>query len=199
MKRKTTDSIDLNADNGCERDTELIFRIKEGDRSGFEELVDKYQKRILSCAYKITGDWHAAQDISQDVFISLIEKVDTYDPERSFFSWIYRIAVNRSIDYLRRQGRERRLLGNESLHPVREADAEELMVKAEMRKKVRNVLKKLPLKYRIALVLRDIENIPASRIAEILDLVPATARWRIFQARKLFRDIWNKEGADYGL
>ena len=179
---------------GNDHDTELIFRIKEGDINALGELVDSYQKRIMSAAYKITGNWHSAQDIAQEVFITLMEKIDTFDPERSFFSWIYRIAVNRSIDYLRQQGREQMILNQGAFHPAVSETSEELMIKSEMRKKVQKILNRIPLQYRIVLVLRDIEGISTMRIAEILDLVPATARWRIFQARKLFREIWEKEG-----
>jgi len=182
-----------------ERDVELVFRIKEGDAEALGELVDAYQKRILSVAYKITGDWHAAQDIAQDVFVKLIEKIDTFDPERNFFSWIYRVTVNRAIDSLREKTREKSLLAERSLHPVPAEGSEEMMLKAEMRKKVRDVLAKLPVQYRIVLVLRDIEGISTTRIAEILDLIPATARWRIFQARRLFRELWENEGLGYEL
>jgi len=199
MKKKNINRLLQNEKSGNERDTELIFRIKEGDINALGELVDSYQKRIMSAAYKITGNWHTAQDIAQEVFITLMEKIDTFDPERSFFSWVYRIAVNRSIDFVRQQGREQMALAHEAFHPSVSETSEQLMIKSEMRKKVQKILNRIPLQYRIPLVLRDIENIPALRIAEILDLVPATARWRIFQARKLFREIWEKEGEEYGL
>ncbi|MFC1479475.1 RNA polymerase sigma factor [Planctomycetota bacterium] len=199
MKKKSVSRLEQKAEIRTGQDTELIFRIKEGDENGLGELVDRYQKRIMSVAYKITGDWHAAQDIAQEVFMTLMEKIDTFDPERSFFSWIYRITVNRSIDYLRKQGREQITFNEKSLYTAVAETSEQLMIKSEMRKKVQKVLGRLPLQYRIALVLRDIESISMLRISEILDLVPATARWRVFQARKLFREIWEKEGEDYEL
>jgi RNA polymerase sigma-70 factor (ECF subfamily) len=68
-----------------------------------------------------------------------------------------------------------------------------------MRKKVQEVLELLPVKYRTVLILRDIEGVSTDKIAEILELVPATARWRIHQARRIFRDMWDQEGKEYGL
>jgi RNA polymerase sigma-70 factor (ECF subfamily) len=180
-------------------DTELVFRIKEGDRDALGQLITAYQRHILAVAFKMTGDWHIAQDIAQDVFITLMEKIDTFDPERNFFPWIYRVAINRSIDYLRRSGREKGFQEGWENTPRHETTSEDLMIKTEMRLRVRDVLSRLPVKYRTVLILRDIEGISCERIAEILEVVPATVRWRIFQARKLFRGAWDQEGESHGL
>jgi len=195
MKKKDSDTFRESALSDPDSDTELIFRIKEGDRDALGELVDTYQKRILSVAYRITGDWHAAQDLSQEVFITLMEKMDTFDPERSFFSWVYRVAVNRSIDYLRSRTREKAAGNRGSVRASVAETPEQAMIRTEKKEKVQKTLARIPFQYRTILVLRDIEGLSTSRIADILDLIPATARWRIFQARKLFREAWDREGA----
>jgi RNA polymerase sigma-70 factor, ECF subfamily len=178
---------------GAEDDRAVVRRIRGGDREALGDLINSYQKRILSVAYKMTGEWHAAQDIAQDVFVTLIEKIDTFDMERNFFSWIYRVAINRCIDHLRRRQRAQAYLTVPEA-PRAALTSEDLLIKAEMRRRVQTLLARLPLPYRTVLILRDIEGIDTERIAAIIDVVPATARWRIFQARKLFRELWEKEG-----
>ena len=109
------------------------------------------------------------------------------------------MAINRSIDYFRRSGREQGFQEGWENAPRHETTSEDLLIKTEMRIRVRDVLNRLPVKYRTVLILRDIEGISCERIAEILEIVPATVRWRIFQARKLFRAAWEEEGESHGL
>ncbi|MFH1709002.1 MAG: sigma-70 family RNA polymerase sigma factor [Planctomycetota bacterium] len=179
--------------SGAADDRALIRRLRAGDREALGDLINSYQKRVLSVAYKMTGDWHTAQDIAQEVFVTLVEKIDSFDMERAFFSWIYRVAINRCIDHLRRRQREQAYLAVPDA-PRAEMTSEDLLIKAEMRRRVHTLLGRLPVAYRTVLVLRDIEGLDTERIAEIIDSVPATTRWRIFQARKLFRELWEKEG-----
>ncbi len=178
----------------AENDIELVSRVREGDKDALAELIEQYQKRVLSVAFKMTGNWHTAQDIAQDVFISLVEKLHTFNEKRNFFSWVYRITVNKAIDFLRKSERETMVGEIGDVAPKTETTSEDILIKAEMREKVRKTISELPLKYRTVLTLRDIEGLSTVKIAEILDIDPATARWRVFQARKLFRGLWEKKG-----
>ena len=86
-------------------DRELISRFKEGDRIAFKELVTRYQQRLFAVAYGIVRDEEAALDIVQETFIKVHKNLHTFQGASSFYSWVYRIATNLSIDYRRAKKR----------------------------------------------------------------------------------------------
>ena len=84
-------------------DAELVVRALRGRDDGFEELVRRYQRPIVSYVYRMTGDYEAALDLTQEVFIKVYNSLARYSPEYKFSTWIYRIAHNAAIDHLRRK------------------------------------------------------------------------------------------------
>src|SRR5919206_4835326 len=88
-------------------DTELVVRALSGREDGFEELVRRYQRPIVAYVYRMVGDYDAALDLAQEVFIKVYNSLGRYRPEFKFSTWIYRIAHNASIDHLRRAGNVR--------------------------------------------------------------------------------------------
>src|ERR671914_848171 len=88
-------------------DTELVVRALAGREDGFEELVRRYQRPIVAYVYRMVGDYDAALDLAQEVFIKVYNSLGRYRPEFKFSTWIYRIAHNAAIDHLRRQGAAR--------------------------------------------------------------------------------------------
>ena len=88
-------------------DTELVVRALAGREDGFEELVRRYQRPIVAYVYRMVGDYDAALDLAQEVFIKVYNSLGRYRPEFKFSTWIYRIAHNAAIDHLRRQGASR--------------------------------------------------------------------------------------------
>ena len=83
-------------------DAQLLQRFREGDREAFTELVIRYQKPIYNAAFWVVRKAEDASDVTQTVFLKVVERLDEYDPQYKFFSWIYRIAVNESLNLLRR-------------------------------------------------------------------------------------------------
>ena len=90
-------------------DQALVERYRKGDREAFTELVVRYQRPIYNAAFWILRSAEDASDIAQVVFLKVAERPDEYDPHHKFFSWIYRIAVNESLNLLRRNGHEEEL------------------------------------------------------------------------------------------
>ena len=87
----------------------LVERCRNGDRAAFTELVVRYQRPVYNAAFWILRKPEDANDVAQTVFLKVVEQLDDYDPRYRFFSWIYRIAVNESLNLLRRNGREEAL------------------------------------------------------------------------------------------
>ena len=84
-------------------DAELVNRCLSGDQLAFEPLVTRYQKVLFNVALRMVGNYEDARDIAQTAFVKAFEKLDTYDPRYRFFSWIYRIMMNESLNYLQRR------------------------------------------------------------------------------------------------
>lgn len=173
-------------------DARLVERAVEGDDAAFRRLVSKYQRLAFRTAYGFLNDEHLAHDVSQEAFVRVHRKLRSFDTSRPFSTWLRRIAVNLSIDELRRQRRRAETSleasdaeGEDSgADPVRRAEL------SEERTAVWAVLDRLPLKYRAVMVLREIDGLPYSDIAKILGKPEASVRWRLHRARQLFREEW---------
>ena len=86
-------------------DTELIERCRSGDREAFQAFLLEYEKTVLNAAYRMLNSRDDAQDVTQTVFLKVFENIDKFDPSRRFFSWIYRITLNESINWLGKTNR----------------------------------------------------------------------------------------------
>lgn len=175
-------------------DAKLVASAREGDQAAFRGIVEKYRRLAYHTAYGFLRDAHLARDISQETFVRVYNNLDKYDPSRPFGTWMRRIAVNLSIDELRRKRRrseiplEHTLKGSYSdSDPVRRAEL------SEEQAAVWRVLDKLPLKYRTVMVLREIEGLSTKEVAEVTGKPEVSVRWRLHRARKLFRDEWLNE------
>ncbi|RME73668.1 MAG: sigma-70 family RNA polymerase sigma factor [Planctomycetota bacterium] len=174
-----------------EEENALVARAREGDESAFRALVDRYRKRIYWVAYNMVGDEQDAIDITQEAFVRVFKSLDRFDPRYRFYTWLYRIVSNLSVDLLRKRGTRR----NVSLDDVGDMQgngigAHEQLERAELGQRVRAVLDRLPPPYREVMVLRELNGLSAKEIAELVGSTHATVRWRLHRARKLFRDEW---------
>ncbi len=164
---------------------ELLRRYGAGDDAAFAELVRQYQDAAHAAAWRVLGDAHQANDVVQEAFLRVIEHRDRYTPERPFRPWLLAIVRNLSIDHLRRRrwhGEVEQLAGA-TAPPVVNDDA-------DLRYRVALVLDDLPEKYRTLLSLRELDGVPAEELATRFNLDYNTTRWRLHQARKLFRSAW---------
>ena len=168
-------------------DLALVERCRSGDWSAFTELVIRYQRPIYNAAFWVLRKPEDANDITQIVFLKIAERLDEYDPRFKFFSWIYRIAVNESLNLLRRSGREEALDEEVDLPASESADPERRASAAEVAQRIRGALMKLPPNDRVVLTLRHFSECSYEEIGQILDLDPKTVKSRLFEARQRLR------------
>lgn len=167
----------------------LIRKIKKGDQRAFADLVDRYRNQVAALAYKMVGDYDEAADITQNVFLKTSQNIWRYDESKRFYTWLYRITVNASIDYIRKHRRHR----HEPLENVREtietsSDNPEGMYRtSQLRQHITAAAEKLNGKQRSAFILRDIEGCQIDDVANIMDMPEATVRWYLHRARQKIR------------
>ncbi|HNZ65787.1 MAG: RNA polymerase sigma factor [Planctomycetes bacterium] len=176
-------------------DDDLIRFSQLGDMNAFQTLVEKYQNRAIWIAEKILGNYEEARDISQEAFIRVYRALDTYKLGSNFYKWLYRIISNLCIDFLRKQKRQKKTINVEETDELQASDisVQEYFEKKELEEELQMVLQKIPDTYRMILVLRDLEGFSCKEIEEILDCNYNTVRWRLFRARQIFKDLWEKK------
>ena len=167
----------------------LVERYRAGDRTAFTELVIRYQRPIYNAAFWVLRNAEDANDIAQDVFLKVAERLDDYDPRYKFFSWIYRIAVNASLNMLRRNGREESLDDDAEFAAADSANPERQLGDAQVAARVRSALMRLSTNDRMVLTLRHFSECSYEEIGEILDLDEKTVKSRLFEARRRMRGL----------
>ncbi len=183
-------------------DRELVARCQKGDSLAFEELVRKYQQTILNLAYHYLGYQKDFEDVAQKVFTKVYFSLPKFDTRRPFFPWLYRIAVNQCYDELRRMRRMKvrtfSELSTEETNSVEnlisqpEASLASDGERREMFALLQKLLDQLPDQQRTAIVLRDIEDIPYSKMAETLKCTEQAARLKVFRARSRLKTLVEK-------
>lgn len=174
-----------------EQDRALIRNCLQGNTKAFEALVDKYQHVIFNTALKMVGNYQDARDIAQTVFIRAYERLGAYDPSYKFFSWIYKMAVNESINTITRR-KDYAPLSDDSRSPAAAPDVE--FERDEVCKTVQDAIAELPLEYRVILVLRHFADLSYHELGYILDIPDKTVKSRLFTARQRLGDILRGKG-----
>lgn len=176
---------------GATDESEVVRRSLAGDRRAREELVGIYERVVYTVAVRMTGDRDQARDITQTVFVKVFRALDSFDPRRRFFSWIYRIAVHESIDWLRSRRHEERL------DPSREDPGErpdERAERAERADHVQAALMEMGEDDRQLLVLRHWLDRSLAEIGEALGVPERTVKSRLFEARRRMGRILRRRG-----
>jgi RNA polymerase sigma-70 factor (ECF subfamily) len=169
-------------------DQALVERYRNGDREAFTDLVIRYQRPIYNAAFWILRSADDAKDIAQDVFLKVAERLDEYDSNHRFFSWIYRIAVNESLNLLRRNGHQEWLDDEIDIPGPDSANPESQATDAERSRHIQRALMKLSSNDRTVLMLRHFSDCSYDEIAQILDLDEKTVKSRLFEARHRLRE-----------
>jgi RNA polymerase sigma-70 factor (ECF subfamily) len=182
----------------------LIDRLRGGDTTALEELMERFAPRVYRLAYGITHNEADAEEIVQDVFLSLFRKIDGFEGRAALGTWIYRITVNAAL--IKRRGKrvELEVLLEDHLPKFREdghregdramllADwsqtPEEELLSGETRRAVRRMIASLPDPYRVVLLLRDLEGLSSEESAEILGESVASVKSRLHRARMALRE-----------
>ena len=174
-----------------DNDAMLVEACLHGDRHAFDKLVDRYEGPLFSAAYRITGSVEDAMDATQNAFVNAYEKLHTFDPTYRFFSWIYRIAVNQSLNLV---GQRRDQTAFDENAPATEPNPSEVFESTETRGHLKRALLELEPHYRTVIVLKHLEGFSYREIAELLEIPEKTVKSRLFTARHRLRVILTKRG-----
>ena len=184
-------------------DRTLVERCLRGDEKSFEELLEKYKNPVFSICLRMVRNHTDAEDLAQDVFIRTFSVLDRYDPSYPFSSWLFRIASNLCIDYLRKKrgtyvyldepiegkdGEMSRQLPSHLPKPDREMESKEMMLALE------EAIGTLPEHYRIIVVLRHQEQLSYEEISDSLGIPLGTVKARIHRARNMIKDFFDNRG-----
>ena len=167
----------------------LIREFKRGNKRAFAELVRRYRNQVASLAYRMVNDYDEAADIAQIVFVKMAKNIWRYDEKKKFYTWLYRITVNASIDYIRKHQRFRHE-PIDNFHEVLENvddNPEFSFRKQQLNNYIDQATKTLNEKQRSAFVLRDMEGCKVDDVANIMNMPEATVRWYLHRARAKIR------------
>jgi RNA polymerase sigma-70 factor (ECF subfamily) len=172
-------------------DLKLVRESRQGSRESFERLLIRYEKAIFNAAYRMLHDYEDAKDVTQNVFLKAFENLEYFDPKHRFFSWIYRIALNESINLCKSR---RRFEAVEDTRVEERNTPEKLLSRTELGGVVQAALMSIGFEYRVVIVLRHFNDCSYQEMSEILEIPEKTVKSRLFTARALLRDILSKRG-----
>jgi RNA polymerase sigma-70 factor (ECF subfamily) len=175
----------------------LLEQIRRGDMEAYGTVVEHYRERLYYAALRLVRNHDDARDLSQDAFVRAWQRIDQYDPRRPFYPWLYRIAHNLCLDYLRRAGtaRQRSLdqLVEEKNVQFRESglprdsppqDVRERIHSDQMAGHLRNAIDDLKPEFREIIIMKHLEHMSYKEIAETLEIPEGTVMSRLYHARK---------------
>ena len=200
MAEKPTDVGAEAASSAPVSDARLVEEARHGNQDSFGILVQRYERRLISVILRFVRDVELARDLAQETFLRVYERLDQFDPARRFGPWLFRIGVNLTLDYLRK--RKRRgwfsLFSESRQEKSPDPAVPDPRQALDLKQEVQAVLEQIPEKYRMVLVLRDLENFSTSEIAAITHRREATIRWRLAEARLRFQRIWEQRQQQRG-
>ncbi len=170
-------------------DRALVERFRSGDREAFAELVIRYQRPIYNAAFWVLRRAEDASDVTQTVFLRVAERLEEFDSQYRFFSWLYRIAINESLNLLRQNGRGEELEDEEAVPDSDDANPESLAINAELARRIRSALMTMSTNDRTVVALRHFSECSYEEIALILDIDEKTVKSRLFEARQRLRQL----------
>jgi len=189
------DPNDGQAEHRAEPRTEqdILPRAQQGESDACRQLVRQYYGMVYRLAYSFLTHAEDAQDIAQEAFLRAFRSIDRFDLRFRFGPWIKKITMNLVIDAIRSRYRSKPVaIEDIDTVPGDAADPADGPVAEEESRRVRQIIRELPPKYRAVMVLRDMEGHTVAEVADMVDAPPATVRWRLHQARKLFRHKWER-------
>jgi len=173
---------------------ELVRRARRGDLEAYDDLVRRYQERIYATIYHMTSNHDDANDLAQDTFIKAYQALKSFKGGSSFYTWVYRIAVNKTINFLKqRKGRAHLSLNDLDLNAEHDPDLVALISDKtprreanlnELQEKLNEAMQKLSEPHRLVVTLHDVQGLAHEEIAEIMDCNIGTVRSRLFYARQ---------------
>tara|TARA_B100001248_G_C27380640_1_gene456757 strand:+ start:106 stop:753 length:648 start_codon:yes stop_codon:yes gene_type:complete len=193
VKKDVGDSVMSDRD----LDWAIVQRVQNGEVTAFNQLVQKYRQPLFSTIYNMTGNREDASDIAQEVFIKAFQSIRRFRGQASFYTWLYRIAVNSSITFIKRAKKQRfinyetideTLVSTEILeYFTAKTKTEKGALLKELQEKLNEALQKLSPKHRIVVILHEVEGMNHKEIADITKTSEGTVRSRLHYAKKMLQ------------
>ena len=182
----------------ADSDLGIVRRVQNGDVAAFDQLVLKYRGRVYSVVYNLTSNREDAADLTQDAFIKSFQSINRFQGQSSFFTWLYRIAVNSTLTHLRKN-RLRTFFSFEKINEDDKVSAEVIAALTdttgadhetfarELQEKVNEAMQKLSIRHRTVITLFEIDGLGHQEIAEIMNCSVGTVRSRLHYAKQLLQ------------
>lgn len=175
-------------------DSALVQRVRNGDMTAYDELVRRYQERIFSTIYHMTSSHEDAVDLAQETFIKAYQALGSFKGDSSFYTWVYRIAVNKTINFVKqRKNRTHLSLNDLDFNAEHDPDFIALVSDktprrdinlAELQEKLNGAMQKLSPVHRLVVTLHDVQGLSHEEIGKVMDCNVGTVRSRLFYARQ---------------
>ena len=176
---------------GSSEDSMLISQAKQGNKKAFENLTKKYQQAIYSICIRMTGTHQSADDLSQDTFVKAYFALTSFKDHMNFFTWIRKIAVNSTLNYLKTQKKEVPLYeGGKKFFEKASSSQEQPHLRLErrqMKNQFQEAIQSLSPEQKSVFILRTYENLSYKEISQILRISPGTVMSRLSRARKILQ------------
>lgn len=177
-------------------DVELVEEIKSGAVWSFEELIRRYSDKVYSLASRLTRNQEDAEEVLQDVFVTVHRKIKGFEGKSSFSSWLYRVTVNAALMKLRKRKQDQSVALEDLLPQVQNAialktqdhnEADRVAIRKEISGYLEDAIKKLPDDYRPVFVLRDIDGLTSREVGKILNLSVPAVKSRLHRSRLMLQ------------
>ncbi len=188
-------------------DVQVVNQFKAGDALAFEEIISRYESKVMSLALRFTRNQEDAEEVMQDVFTTVYRKIDGFRGQSAFSSWLYRIVVNAAFMKLRKR-KQTQTVSIDDISPTmkqycidREAFngsySQNVAVSHEMQAVIQNAVNRLPDQYRAVFVLRDVDGLSNQETGEILNLSIPAVKSRLHRSRIMLRKKLQRYYEDY--
>lgn len=197
--------VNANFTENAKNDLQLVIKARGGDQKAYADLMHRYKDSIYFMVLKMVNNKEDANDLTVETFAKAFEKLDKYQPEFAFSTWLFRVATNNCIDFIRKKK-----LNTTSIHGMTDEDGEEqtlqikadtlnpeeTQIKKQQTEELKLLISNLPQRYRNLITLRYFEELSYEEIAEQLDLPLGTVKAQLFRARYLLGNIMNRMKRD---
>ncbi len=172
-------------------DTLLVNRLKKGERKAFDELVNKYKKRIYYLAYSLTNNHADALDLSQEAFIKVYKSIHRFRGRSSFYTWLYRITVNICLNHLKKKAKRKEISFDERIEVAQVdwwSNPKKALENKELQENLTRAIDSLPPQQKTVFTLRHLEGLSHKEIASILGCSIGSVKANLFQALQKLRN-----------